>query len=67
MVLFNIFINNTFSGNECILGKLADDTKLSDAVDTTDAIWRDLDRLEKWTHVKLMRFNNAKCKILYLG
>ncbi|PKU43611.1 rna-directed dna polymerase from mobile element jockey-like [Limosa lapponica baueri] len=70
LILFNVFVGDMDVGIECTLSSFANDTKLCDVVDTLegrDAIQRDLDRLEKRVCANLMKFNQAKCKVLNMG
>jgi len=70
LVLFNIFVGDMNSGIEHSFSKFANDTKLGHVVDLLegrDTILRDLDRLEHWACVSLMKFNNANCKVLHMG
>ncbi|PKU49378.1 rna-directed dna polymerase from mobile element jockey-like [Limosa lapponica baueri] len=64
------YLNICESGIDCTFSKFADNTKLCGAVDKLegrDVIQRDLDRLERWACVNLMRLNKAKCRVLHLG
>ena len=46
---------------------LADDTKLGGVAKGRAAFQRDLDKLEKWAHRNIMKFNREKYKVLHLG
>ncbi|GAB0205354.1 cAMP-dependent protein kinase inhibitor alpha [Grus japonensis] len=57
------------SGIECTLSKFSHNTKLcgvGHTLEGRDAIQRDLDRIERWAHANLMKFNKAKCKVLHV-
>ena len=69
LVLFNTFVGDMDSGVKCTLSKFTVDAKLSGAADKLegrDAIQRDLDRLQGWAHINLMKFNMTKRKVPHL-
>ena len=68
-MFFNIFINYIDSEVNCTLSNFVDDTKLCCVIDMLEiwgAIQKDLDRLEQWAQVNIMRLNKSKCKVLHL-
>lgn len=51
VVLTNIFVNSVDDGVKCTLSIFTDDMRLVVVADSSEgpaAIWRDLDRLERW-------------------
>ena len=60
--LWHIFVGSMGTGVKCTLSKSAGYTKLGGAADAPegrDSIQRDLDKLERWAHANLMKFNKT--------
>lgn len=70
VTLFDTFFGDMESRTVWNLSKFANGTRLCVAGDTLegrDSILRDLDRLEVWLCVILMKFNKDNGKVLHLG
>ena len=69
-ILFVIFINDMPLLLKCLSYLFADDTKAANQVRTeADArqLQSDLDELQRWSDLWLLRFHPGKCKVLTLG
>lgn len=66
-LLFVLYVNDI---PDVVSGKVkmyADDTKLYDNHKNSKSLQRDLETLEQWSRKWLLKFNEAKCKIMYFG
>lgn len=61
---FNLFIHELDEGEERVHTKLGG---VANAPEGSEALQKDLDRLERWAGRKLLIFCKGRCRILHLG
>ena len=64
------FVGTMDSGTESTLSEFTNDTKLNGAAEIVEesyAIQKDLDRVVRWAHANLIKFDKVKCKVLRLS
>ena len=68
--LFVLYINDLPDDLDSMVLMFADDTKLFRIIkqeEDTDALQRDLTKLESWSSTWLLKFHPDKCKVLTIG
>ena len=69
-VLFLLYMNDLLNQLECPVLLFADDAKIYREIvsqESYEAMQRDLERLENWSNVWLLKFNPEKCTTMHLG
>ena len=69
-LLFILYVNDIPDLIESNVRMFADDTKIYSVIQSFDDHLRlqsDVDRLLQWSHTWLLRFNIAKCKLMWIG
>ena len=69
-LLFILYVNDIPDLIETNIRMFADDTKIFLVIQSFDdhlKLQGDIDRLLQWSHIWLLRFNIAKCKLMRIG
>ena len=69
-VLFLVYVNDIVNSLESTTSLFADDAKIYKTLktkDDTEALQRDMERLQEWSDKWQLTFNSNKCKTMHIG
>jgi len=69
-LLFILYVNNIPDMIECNVRMFTNDTKIYSVIQNFDdhlKLQSDVDRLLRWSHLWVLRFNIGKCKLMLIG